>query len=135
MKARTSLILVNLFWVFLIQIPNMRCRGGYQFGYDHSRFGQVLYARVEGYDETDGNYKRNLNPDVAAQSKLGKEDLARRRREIMRFGYPSLDNIKYKDDYVLSYNRRLRQANWVCEVCINHTNIILIVPFTVPVPS
>ena len=27
------------------------------------------------------------------------------------------ENIKAKDDYVLSYNRRLRIANWVCEVC------------------
>lgn len=38
-----------------------------------------------------------------------------RMSEIMRFGYPGFENIKAKDDYVLSYNRRLRIANWVCE--------------------
>lgn len=26
------------------------------------------------------------------------------------------ENVKAKDDYVLSYNRRLRLANWVAEV-------------------
>jgi hypothetical protein len=78
-------------------------RGDYQF--DHSYFGQVVQPKVEGYDETDSNnYRRNS------------AGLKRRRKEIMKFGYPSLDNIKYKDNYVLSYNRRLRQANWVCEV-------------------
>ncbi|KAL9965604.1 hypothetical protein ACROYT_G029429 [Oculina patagonica] len=35
--------------------------------------------------------------------------------EIMRFGFPGFENIKAKDDYVLSYNRRLRLANWVSE--------------------
>ncbi|KAJ7333178.1 hypothetical protein OS493_018354 [Desmophyllum pertusum] len=35
--------------------------------------------------------------------------------EIMRFGFPGYENIKAKDDYVLSYNRRLRLANWVSE--------------------
>ncbi|EDO45231.1 predicted protein [Nematostella vectensis] len=38
-----------------------------------------------------------------------------RRNEIMRFGYPGYENLKYRDDYVLSYNRRLRLPNWVCE--------------------
>jgi len=38
-----------------------------------------------------------------------------RQSEIMRFGYPGFENIKAKDDYVLSYNRRLRLANWVAE--------------------
>ncbi|XP_031564501.1 endonuclease G, mitochondrial-like isoform X2 [Actinia tenebrosa] len=95
----------------------MHEREGYRFSsYNRNRFGQVLHAKVEGYDETDGKNRRNVSPGIpAAQSKLQKEDLERRRREIMRFGYPSLDNIKYKDNYVLSYNRRLRQANWVCE--------------------
>lgn len=35
--------------------------------------------------------------------------------EIMRFGFPGFENVKAKDDYVLSYNRRLRLANWVAE--------------------
>ena len=30
------------------------------------------------------------------------------------------ENIKAKNDYVLSYNRRLRLANWVAEVTFLH---------------
>lgn len=38
-----------------------------------------------------------------------------RSREIMRHGYPSLDNIRMFDNYVLSYDRRNRVPNWVFE--------------------
>ncbi|XP_059486269.1 endonuclease G, mitochondrial isoform X1 [Neocloeon triangulifer] len=33
----------------------------------------------------------------------------------MRFGFPSLDNIRSMDDFVLSYDKRNRVANWVFE--------------------
>jgi DNA/RNA endonuclease G (NUC1) len=35
--------------------------------------------------------------------------------EIMKHGYPSLDNLRIFDNYVLSYDRRNRVANWVFE--------------------
>lgn len=35
--------------------------------------------------------------------------------QIMKHGFPSLDNIRSFDDYVLSYDRRNRVANWVFE--------------------
>lgn len=35
--------------------------------------------------------------------------------QIMRFGFPSLDNIRSFDDYILSYDRKTRTANWVFE--------------------
>lgn len=35
--------------------------------------------------------------------------------QIMRFGFPSLDNIRSFDDYILSYDRRIRSASWVFE--------------------
>jgi endonuclease G len=38
-----------------------------------------------------------------------------RTREIMQHGYPSLDNLRVFDNYVLSYDRRNRVANWVYE--------------------
>lgn len=38
-----------------------------------------------------------------------------RSREIMKHGYPSLDNLRVFDNYVLSYDRRNRVANWVFE--------------------
>ena len=34
---------------------------------------------------------------------------------IMKHGYPSLDNLRVFDNYVLSYDRRNRVANWVFE--------------------
>lgn len=33
----------------------------------------------------------------------------------MRFGYPGLDNLRHFSDYVLSYDKRNRTANWVME--------------------
>jgi DNA/RNA endonuclease G (NUC1) len=38
-----------------------------------------------------------------------------RTREIMKHGYPSLDNLRIFDDYVLAYDRRNRVAHWVFE--------------------
>ncbi len=35
--------------------------------------------------------------------------------QIMKHGFPGLDNIKTFDDYVLSYDKRNRTANWVFE--------------------
>jgi len=35
--------------------------------------------------------------------------------EIMRFGFPGLDNIRSHKDYVISYDRRNRVPNWVFE--------------------
>lgn len=35
--------------------------------------------------------------------------------QIMKFGFPSLDNIRSFDDYILSYDRKTRTANWVFE--------------------
>nr|XP_026495968.1 endonuclease G, mitochondrial [Vanessa tameamea] len=35
--------------------------------------------------------------------------------QIMKYGFPSLDNVRSYDDYVLSYDRRNRVPNWVFE--------------------
>lgn len=35
--------------------------------------------------------------------------------EIMKYGFPSLDNVRSFEDYVLSYDRRNRVAHWVFE--------------------
>ena len=35
--------------------------------------------------------------------------------EIMQFGYPNLDNVRFYEDYVVSYDRRSRTAHWVFE--------------------
>ena len=31
----------------------------------------------------------------------------------MKFGFPTLDQLKWRNDYVLSYDRRNKTANWV----------------------
>lgn len=49
--------------------------------------------------------------DDSAAAILGQN----RTREIMRHGYPSLENIRVFDNYVLSYDRRNRVPNWVFE--------------------
>jgi DNA/RNA endonuclease G (NUC1) len=35
--------------------------------------------------------------------------------ELMKHGYPSLDNLRIFEDYALSYDRRNRVPNWVFE--------------------
>ncbi|XP_065081123.1 endonuclease G, mitochondrial [Ochlerotatus camptorhynchus] len=35
--------------------------------------------------------------------------------QIMKYGFPGLDNVRSYDDYVLSYDRRSRVAHWVFE--------------------
>ncbi|XP_052864374.1 endonuclease G, mitochondrial-like [Anopheles cruzii] len=35
--------------------------------------------------------------------------------QIMKYGFPGLDNVRSFDDYVLSYDRRTRVAHWVFE--------------------
>ncbi|XP_070377652.1 endonuclease G, mitochondrial-like [Dermacentor albipictus] len=40
---------------------------------------------------------------------------ASRQTQIMRFGFPGTDSIRFLDDYVLSYDRRNRTAHWVFE--------------------
>lgn len=35
--------------------------------------------------------------------------------QIMKYGFPGLDNIRSFDDYVLSYDRRNKTAHWVFE--------------------
>jgi len=37
------------------------------------------------------------------------------RPQIMAYGYPGNQNLKFRSNYVLSYDRRLRNANWVFE--------------------
>lgn len=33
----------------------------------------------------------------------------------MKYGFPSLDNVRSYDDFVLSYDRKNRVPNWVFE--------------------
>lgn len=35
--------------------------------------------------------------------------------QIMKYGFPGLDNVRSFDDFVLSYDRRNRVAHWVFE--------------------
>ncbi|ALC40139.1 Tengl2 [Drosophila busckii] len=35
--------------------------------------------------------------------------------QLMKYGFPGLDDVRVYSDYVLSYDRRNRVAHWVCE--------------------
>lgn len=41
--------------------------------------------------------------------------LVSRVSQIMKYGFPGLDNVRSFDDFVLSYDRRNRVAHWVFE--------------------
>ncbi|XP_016980379.1 endonuclease G, mitochondrial isoform X1 [Drosophila rhopaloa] len=47
---------------------------------------------------------------------FGTQDKAdHRMRQIMKYGFPGLDDLRLYSDFVLSYDRRNRVAHWVCE--------------------
>ncbi|XP_074654504.1 endonuclease G, mitochondrial-like [Tubulanus polymorphus] len=53
----------------------------------------------------------SVTPSAPAPSKLPNKNLT----EITRFGFPGFDNIRSRDDYVISYDRRNRIPRWVLE--------------------
>nr|XP_023021770.1 endonuclease G, mitochondrial-like isoform X1 [Leptinotarsa decemlineata] len=54
------------------------------------------------------------SPIAPAQSTQFETNVSRV-SQIMKYGFPSLDNVRSFDDYVLSYDRRNRVAHWVFE--------------------
>ncbi|KAH1021901.1 hypothetical protein HUJ04_011385 [Dendroctonus ponderosae] len=50
----------------------------------------------------------NGNPQIVPRN-------SSRISQIMKYGYPSLDNVISYNDYILSYDRRNKVANWVFE--------------------
>ncbi|XP_018328585.1 endonuclease G, mitochondrial [Agrilus planipennis] len=60
-----------------------------------------------------------LSPAPVQQSPTS----ASRVSQIMKYGFPSLDNIRSFDDYVLSYDRRNRVAHWVFEH-LTHEHVV-----------
>lgn len=52
-------------------------------------------------------------PDASHAASL--PDNPNRVSQIMKYGFPGMDNIRSYSDYVLSYDRRNRVAHWVFE--------------------
>jgi len=66
---------------------------------------------VVPYEDRRGLGPVQQAPDVPPEPVEG----AARISQIMRFGFPGLDNIRSHSDYVLSYDRRNRVPHWVFE--------------------
>lgn len=80
--------------------------------------GGIYYERRKS--SLINNYKSFIFKSVFAATPLSpvplKESASGNRvAQIMKHGFPSLDNIRSFDDYVLSYDRRSRVAHWVFE--------------------
>ncbi|KAF4522475.1 hypothetical protein B566_EDAN002560 [Ephemera danica] len=56
-----------------------------------------------------------INPVPKPSQPINQPGKTNRVSEIMKYGFPSLDNIRSLDDFVLSYDKRNRTANWVFE--------------------
>lgn len=54
----------------------------------------------------------SVNNSVAIPSRIS---------EIMKYGFPGMDNIRSYSDYVLSYDRRNRVAHWTFEHLTPHS--------------
>uniref|UniRef100_A0A6M2DV22 Endonuclease n=1 Tax=Xenopsylla cheopis TaxID=163159 RepID=A0A6M2DV22_XENCH len=69
----------------------------------------------------DGNSKINKKPGlpifgtVSAATPFSDTSHPTRISQIMKYGFPGLDNVRSFDDYVLSYDRRNKVAHWVFE--------------------
>ena len=82
------------------------------------RFGNVLAAKP--FDSQIANTPSTgidkTNRDMSVDSKLDLTPKSSKRiEEIARHGFPSLDTIRSFDNFILSYDRRNRTANWVLE--------------------
>lgn len=54
-------------------------------------------------------------PDTIEEKKSDATNVPNRVSQIMKYGFPGLDNVRSYSDYVLSYDRRNRVAHWVFE--------------------
>lgn len=66
-------------------------------------FGKVSAAALQGYSMEAPADLAPLDPG------------APRVTEIMQYGFPSLNNVRARADYVISYDARNRIPSWVCE--------------------
>lgn len=62
--------------------------------------------KINRFDDSIGHYKLpDVNPAISTENL----------KHSAKFGLPSKDNLRIFNDFVLSYDRRLRAANWVIE--------------------
>lgn len=54
-------------------------------------------------------------PDTINEKSPEAINVPNRVSQIMKYGFPGLDNVRSYSDYVLSYDRRNRVAHWVFE--------------------
>ncbi|XP_067009386.2 endonuclease G, mitochondrial [Anabrus simplex] len=76
--------------------------------------GLPIFATVSATSLPDRSDKLIPFPDEEPLVS-SKPKVVNRISQIMRFGFPGLDNVRSLDDYVLSYDRRNRVAHWVFE--------------------
>ena len=81
------------------------------------------YERWRARDDTEWSFLPSTMSTVFASSKAldsppssqGIVPLNSSADKIMKFGFPSLENLRVYDDFVLSFDRRNRNAHWVFE--------------------
>ncbi|XP_022700480.1 endonuclease G, mitochondrial-like [Varroa jacobsoni] len=72
-------------------------------------------AATEVLRQNNGVLVRVKAADPLPQTYSPQLETTQRITEVMRLGFPGTDNIRYLSDYVLSYDKRNRTANWVME--------------------
>ncbi|XP_057375067.1 endonuclease G, mitochondrial-like [Daphnia carinata] len=76
-----------------------------------SKPGLPIFGTVSAASIVPANTKLDERRSIPPEPIPG----ASRVSQIMRFGFPGLDNVRSLDDYILSYDRRNRTAHWVFE--------------------
>ncbi|KAJ0171455.1 hypothetical protein K1T71_013005 [Dendrolimus kikuchii] len=89
---------------------------GYYVGQNKDRFANILNEHTVIIN---GNVLKKMPglPVFGTVSAAAPyvESGADRISQIMKYGFPGLDNVRSYDDYVLSYDRRTRVPHWVFE--------------------
>lgn len=90
----------------------------------HKRSVQLLAAAVAGWYGCKAYDRATAKTAVHAATLIPPQTIAipaeikpeaSRPAQIMRFGFPGTDSVRFLNDYVLSYDRRNRTAHWVFE--------------------
>lgn len=104
--------------------------------YEKKRARSGAASGIHVFKDYNGNYRKDLSYDpegprlwgnyssipifasvsaATGYSPAVQESSINRTSQIMRFGFPGMDNLRSFDDYILSYDRRNRVAHWVFE--------------------
>ncbi|KAI8778806.1 endonuclease G, mitochondrial-like [Biomphalaria glabrata] len=99
------------------------CCAGVYIGYKYKEnvasvkhyFLSNIYAKSAPPSTNDSLVNSENNVNIPFQSESSKSKVVSNAGQIVKYGFPSTDNLRSYEDFMLSYDRRTRTASWVLE--------------------